>query len=430
MIFDEIELSGEAEVYEFSKEAYRKIGKLIGREDFQEMNSSQILHFLIKEMQVIPFSDYLKRYIYLEVKPEESFREVTDEFYIQILLNCFKENHVPFHIGDNTTSPRRTVSRWLTQTTVAREVVFLLGFALRMETEIVSEFLQKVLQEEDFDFDDPIEVIYWYCYEHQMPYAYAVELQQEYVRPPYENADKVQEKHAGVSSEKAVKMQPKFTTTRKTDSAISWKKQIRSLEYRIHPERTLKNFLKSMQGKEQKDYTMVPAYLTFKMLYNEVRARIAEIRMQESKGYLHSTIEDISPVDVEKELYAGVPRERGGNLRKASFSILSDYMNCHYLSRQRIEKLISGKYPVRRYDIINLCFCLHSTNKENQYTSKQRFLGFIEDTNQKLQDSLMSPLHPSHPSEGFLMICMMSEMPMITYSDILELSFERNMSVT
>ena len=72
------------------------------------------------------------------------------------------------------------VNNWLTQASVKRETVFLLGFGLRMSAEDVSDFLTRVLKEQDFDFHNPEEVIYWYCYSKQLPYSKAEEYKENY----------------------------------------------------------------------------------------------------------------------------------------------------------------------------------------------------------------------------------------------------------
>ena len=72
------------------------------------------------------------------------------------------------------------VNNWLTQASVKRETVFLLGFGLRMSTEDVSDFLTRVLREQDFDFHNPEEVIYWYCYRNHLGYYKAEEYKETY----------------------------------------------------------------------------------------------------------------------------------------------------------------------------------------------------------------------------------------------------------
>ena len=51
---------------------------------------------------------------------------------------------------------------------------------MKMTTEDVSDFLTRVLKEQDFDFHNPDEVIYWYCYSTQQGYHKAEELKKKY----------------------------------------------------------------------------------------------------------------------------------------------------------------------------------------------------------------------------------------------------------
>ena len=49
-----------------------------------------------------------------------------------------------------------------------------------MSTEDVSDFLTRVLREQDFDFHNPEEVIYWYCYKNHLGYYKAEEYKEIY----------------------------------------------------------------------------------------------------------------------------------------------------------------------------------------------------------------------------------------------------------
>ena len=95
----------------------------------------------------------------------------------------------------NPTSTKLTslANNWLTQASVKRETVFLLGFGLRMSVEDVSDFLTRVLREQDFDFHNPDEVIYWYCYYKQFGYHKAEELKKKgcdaYYFPSFEEIE-------------------------------------------------------------------------------------------------------------------------------------------------------------------------------------------------------------------------------------------------
>ena len=61
------------------------------------------------------------------------------------------------------------------------QIVFLLGFGLKMSPRDVSQFLTSVLKEHDFDFSDPKETIFWYCFRNKLPYSCALKLYEESV---------------------------------------------------------------------------------------------------------------------------------------------------------------------------------------------------------------------------------------------------------
>ena len=61
----------------------------------------------------------------------------------------------------------------------------------------------------------------------------------------------------------------------------------------------------------------------------------------------------------------------------------------------------------------------------NEKSAKQRCFDFIENTNQKLRGCNMGEIYLANPYETFLLMCMLSDYPMGTYSDVLELSYRQ-----
>ena len=121
-------------------------------------------------MELVSFGDHLKRYIYERAGLEEPYNEVTQDIYRDIVIESFHETCTPKSMNPTSTKLTSLVNNWLTQASVKRETVFLLGFGLRMSAEDVSDFLTRVLREQDFDFHNPEEVIYWYCYCNNLGY--------------------------------------------------------------------------------------------------------------------------------------------------------------------------------------------------------------------------------------------------------------------
>ena len=166
--------------YEFTRRAAQRFRQVVSLDSFEDEDADVIFHYLYKEMELVSFGDHLKRYIYERAELEEPFSEVPQEVYRDIILDSFKETFTPKSMNPTTTKLSALVNNWLNQASVKRETVFLLGFGLRMTAEDVSDFLTRVLKEQDFDFHNPEEVIYWYCYSTQQGYHKAEELKKKY----------------------------------------------------------------------------------------------------------------------------------------------------------------------------------------------------------------------------------------------------------
>ena len=178
--FEQTAMTGPIQDYEFTRRAARRFREVVSLESFEDEDAETIFHYLYKEMELVSFGDYLKRYIYERAGLQEPFQEVPQEVYREIMIDSFKETCTPKSMTPTSTKLTSLTANWLNQASVKRETVFLLGFALRMTVEDVSDFLTRVLREQDFDLLNAEEVIYWYCYVHQLGYYKAEELKNAY----------------------------------------------------------------------------------------------------------------------------------------------------------------------------------------------------------------------------------------------------------
>ncbi len=131
----------------------------VDMEQFKYEDADVIYNYLHQNMMLIPFGDYLKRYIFISAGFEGNFREIDIKEYQHIIIDSFTENATPKSFGETSTKLSALAKNWLTQTSVNRQVVFLLGFGLNMSVEDVSKFLVNALKEKDFNFKNPFEVI-------------------------------------------------------------------------------------------------------------------------------------------------------------------------------------------------------------------------------------------------------------------------------
>ena len=147
---------------------------------FSDQDAETIYRSLIKDMQPIPFGDFLKRYIYLKTSMEGDFRGIDIKVYQEAIALAFAENNTPKSFTETTAKLSALSKNWLTQDSIARANVFLLGFGLGMSVQDVSSFLLKGLKERDFNFKDPIEIILWYCFRNGYKYPKFVSLRQRF----------------------------------------------------------------------------------------------------------------------------------------------------------------------------------------------------------------------------------------------------------
>ena len=167
------------EDFEFTKDALWRMDRALCSLEFEFRDAETIYHFLIQKARTIPFCEYLKRYIYVRAELDEPFETVPEAVYGEIIRNSFFEKHMVFSFQPSKKRTNALIHGWLTRETARRKTVFLLGFGLGMDDTDVTDFLTGVLGEEDFNFRDPVETVYWYCMHYHQPYAKAQELLEE-----------------------------------------------------------------------------------------------------------------------------------------------------------------------------------------------------------------------------------------------------------
>ena len=132
--------------FEFTRKAAQRFRQVVELDSFEEKDTEVIFHYLYKEMELVSFGDHLKRYIYERAGLEEPFAQVPQEVYREIALESFKETCTPKSMNPTSTKLPALINNWLTQASVKRDTVFLLGFGLRMSAGDVSDFLTRVLR--------------------------------------------------------------------------------------------------------------------------------------------------------------------------------------------------------------------------------------------------------------------------------------------
>lgn len=384
--------------YEFTRRAAQRFRQVVSLEDFDEEDADVIFHYLYKEMELVSFGDYLKRYVYERAGLEEPFAEVPNEVYREIVLESFEETCTPKSMNPTSTKLTSLVNNWLNQASVKRETVFLLGFGLRMSAEDVSDFLTRVLREQDYDFQNPEEVIYWFCYYNQYGYHKAEELKQKYgsLEPDREYQDAA---------------------------------MVHSGKLLLDTEEKLLGYLAYLKaGTDDPMSEKSKAFQEFLRLLERAKELIAAMYQKDEEERRRDrkwTSADISSSDVEKVICSGIPVNKMGNLKKMSASILAKHFSQKRFSRQRITTILNHKLPVERFDLLTLEFFIISQEMED-VDPYIRYRHFLEEIQVILQNCGMSEIYIVNPYECFLLMCLLTECPLAVFSEIWERSYEEN----
>lgn len=396
-LFKDFDIDSTIRDYEFTRRGVFEIASVVDSEDFENMDSNAIFLYLYKQMQVVSFKDYLKRYIYESAQIPVPFLEVSDEDYRSLIEYSFAENAAPHSFEPTSTRWVNTVKSWLKNDSARRSTVFLLGFGLHMSAENVSEFLTKVLKEEDFDFSDRFETICWYCFTNSLKYAYAAEL----LSTRSENTS------ASLNAPQKL--------IESTKEALSLK---------LNEKNNLLSYLRYLEQSKVHENRQKMAYENFICLIDQAKdltARIYEEDPAMEDKENKQVAEEITSADIEKVLCSGIPLTPSGNLQKASLSVLNRQFQSFRMSRQRIDSILKKKQLVDRYDLITLEFFLFSQKEYD--LPEDRCRDYIDEINRILSECRMMKMYPVNPYEAFVLMCLLTDYPLGTYSDVWELSY-------
>ena len=382
---------------DFTMKAWDILYDSVDDERFQYADAEIIYDALSARELLVSFGDYLKRYICEKAELEE-WERITLAKYQEMIRDSFADRHTPQSFHETTAKLSALSKNWLTQRAVKREVVFLLGFGLGMSTADVDEFLSKAIGERGINPKNPYEVICWYCYEHGYPFEKYRKLRDAFEKS---NPGPTHWQHSGTGDGEQTVL-------------------LRRTLQEIHDEESLQAFLGTLKTVDNQMLFSVTARMAFDRLYDRARERIAGMYSQErDKTYKK---DDVTPSDLEHVLCAAIPTDRHGNLAPAKASALNRQFEGKRFSRQHIGEVLAGKTDVTRYDLITLNFFLFS--QDDTRSRKKRYMDYLESTNRILESCLMGEMYVQNAYEAFVLMCMLSEDPLCTYSDVWALSYD------
>lgn len=378
---------------DFTYYAQESLYDIVDDPYFRDRDSYLIYHALKNNLKAIPFGDYLKRYIYQKAALTGNYREIPLKEYQQIIKDSFTENITPPSFSPTTAKLSALTKNWLTQQTVNRKAVFLLGFGLNMTARDVNEFLTKGLKESEINFKDPFEVICWYCYKNRYSYPKYEQLWDIYQATPANYLD---------------------LRLLYEDRTID----VRGRLHTIHDDAALLSYLSKLKTSENSARHSVTAKKHFHLLYSEAKQQIAEINSENDP-------ESITPADIERIICSAIPTDRFGNLTPSKNSELNKVFMGKRFSRSRIHNILAETGEIDRFDLITLQFLIYALKTDTIPQPKKRYISFIDSINTILEECSMGKLYLPNPYESFILMCILSDDPMGTYADVWEMSFEK-----
>lgn len=385
---------------DFTDNAWDALYNVVDSEDFRDHDADRIYDALSRRLKFIPFGEYLKRYLYRKAELKDPFDSVPIKTYQYMIRDSFKDNATPYSF-EPTTQKLSTLSKnWLTQQTVNRKVVFLLGFGLKMSAEDVEDFLIKALREHGVNVKDPFEVICRYCYKNEYSYYRYEKLWDEFIKAaPNPSANPVY-------GEETVGIRNSLSSVKDDASLIA--------------------FVSALKAKDNRSRSSVTAKRCFDALLFKAKAAVADLYNRDEENSKHYTVDDITVYDLERIISSAIPVDRNDNLTASKASKLNAQFDGKRFSRQHINDVLNNRSEVTRFDLITLNFFVFTQSLDDMPDAKRRFLDFVEACNNVLEKCSMGELYIANPYECFVLMCILSDDPMGTYADVWELSFEQN----
>lgn len=367
---------------------------------FRDRDAELIYKALENGMKAIPFYKYLKRYIYRKAELEGDYNLIPIKDYQLIIREAFADNNTPPSFVPTSAKLSALSKNWLSQQTVKRGVVFLLGFGLNMSVDDVNDFLTKALREPGINFKDPFEIICWYCYKNHYNYLKFEKLWQAYQDMP-----------AGMLDMSAIYL----------DRTVGFRQSAGA----VHDDASLLAHLSRLKTDNNRSKLSVTARLHFDRLYDAARDAVAEIHNSDEESTRTVTREDITPSDIEHVICAAIPLDRHGNLMPVKLSKFNEHFHGKKFSRQHVSEILAGEAEIERFDLITLNFFVYSQNLDEHPDRKNRYISFVDSTNDMLYSCGMGELYVANPYECFILMCILAEDPLGTYADVWEMSYEK-----
>ena len=419
--------------YNATMKARKVISGIRSSAAFQSDDSLALYQAIQSHLRPLDFGFYLRRYIHQAAGYPGTIDSVSVQDYTETILHAFANEGVPVSLKPTSTKPRAAIKNWLSQKTVSREAVIMLGFGLGMSLSDINMFFTKALQENSLNPKDPVETICWYCLQNHKDYYHFHNLLSLYNALPG-----TEEQHHALNSNSTMLLRAHVEDLKDDDSLLQYLNQLRRIDGKSKQSTDArkifldlfeksKEIIANLNNAVESEQTEIEiSRLREKLSHND---RLYEEQknalLQKHASRVHQwTKEEITPVSFEEVLFSSVPKDRHDNLLPMKGSSLNEQFRGKRLSRQHIQEILDGNGSINRYDLSTMSFFVLSQDPLYEDRPILRYRAFIDKTNAILEKCGMGELYPSNPYEAFLMMCVLTDYPLGTYADVWELSYE------
>ena len=394
--------------------------------------------FILSDGSKVVVSDYTRDHYDICCDDVKEYTEI----FMDINARYNTDSQGEVLTGINKAEARRM---FRVTTSCLRSKMFLLSFALHMDSSDMFKFLTDVLAEQSYNYRNPDEIIAYYCHTHEEVNNYI-----EYCR--------IKEEY-----KRREKMSPPCEEVRNNYTRFAR----RVVTMQVNTEEDLYDFLLTYRANFS-GYSQT-AYSEFMNLYVEALAKTKIQDLSNDEYLLPSTattqeqrlereerinkaigLHDVKNTEqLAKRMLQCIPRatsekikengkkvvtndfipiyngENGQKSTKVQTTTLPKEITMNLLMKDRLDDLIRGNKPVERKDLVFLKFYLLSLelqDRDEKYSHTDHQI-FMDECNDMLLRCGMSKLYLANRFENLILLSLVSSNPFEMFEDIIEYSF-------
>ncbi len=377
---------------------------------------------------------------------KDDIKEYTEVFmYIAEKYNTVADG--TYLLGINRAEAKRLLK---VTTTCLRSKVFLLSFALHMNTEEVNKFLTDVLAEQTYNFRDPDEIIAYYCNSNDEVNNYI---------------DFLRIKNHFLSLMKNIPVEKSKVESYTMYARVAMDIKVRTEDdlysFLLSNISNFTGFSKTAYDEFMSLYSTALERSDIQLLSNDELITSYEITTEEQRLKREERINNAiglqkitNTEQLAKRMLQCIPRattekvnadgkkiitndfisiyngEKGQKSKKTQTTTLPKEITMNLLMKDRLDDLIKQKKPVDRKDLVFLKFYILSLDIQEKGTYSSRdYLVFIDECNDMLLRCGMSKLYAANRFENLILLSLASSNPFEMFEEIIENSFFNEPSI-